>query len=105
MSDIIITRDFSIASFDIVPFNDRSVETRNARLAHALDSLDEDLPQHVDETIKDLLKYHINSMPTALGNKEFLVDENYVEYKNNLAAKRSLEKRLPKSKGRRFPPT
>jgi hypothetical protein len=32
---------------------------------------------------------------------ELLVNENYLEYKSNLAAKRALEKSLPKSKGRK----
>jgi hypothetical protein len=35
---------------------------------------------------------------------DFLVDEDYLEYKNNLTAKRSLEKKLPTSKGRTASP-
>lgn len=104
VSDLIITDNSSITSFDVVPFNDRSIEIRDVRLANALDSLDEDIPQDVDDSIEDLIKRHTNPQPTALGQMAFLVDEDYLEYKNNLAAKRASEKKLPKSKGQRSIP-
>jgi hypothetical protein len=98
--DLTFTEDFSIISSDFLPFNDRSMETRDARLASALYSLDEDLPQDIDESIKILLRVHANSTPSAFGHVEFLADDNYLEYKSTLAAKRALEKELPKCKSR-----
>lgn len=100
--DITDTKDNPpFGSSGIVPFNDRSMEARDARLANALYSLDEDLPQNIDDSIKNFLMAHLNSTPSGLGRMEFLVDENYLEYKSNLATKRALEKKLPRSKGRR----
>lgn len=78
--------------------SDRSLETRNARLASALLSLDEDIPTDADDSIKDLIKAHTPTFSP-------MFDENYQDYKAGLAAKRASEKKLPRSKGRRAGPT
>ena len=96
------TENLPTGSSDVIPFNDRSMEIRNARLANALDSLDEDLPENVDDSIKNLLRNYTDSKPSALSPMKFIVNDKYLDYKSNLAAKRALEKKLPKSKGRRF---
>jgi len=80
------------------PTIERSIETRNARLASSILSLDEDIPDDIDDSIKALVKPYLSSNPSALGAMEFLVDEDYLEYKANIAAKKASEKKLPKSK-------
>lgn len=97
VSDITSSEETNCGSTDAIPFNDRSVEVRDARLAASLQNLDEDVPLCVDDSIKSLLGVY--QVPRrALGPMTFLVDENYLEYKSNLAAK---QKKLRRSKGRK----
>ncbi|KAE8447446.1 hypothetical protein EG329_010719 [Mollisiaceae sp. DMI_Dod_QoI] len=79
-------------------FNYRTPEIRDSRMANSLLSLDEDIPQHVDESIKQLLTAHANTM-NALGPMEFIVSEDYLEYKQRIAARKATEKKLPRSRG------
>ncbi|KAG0651039.1 hypothetical protein D0Z07_2507 [Hyphodiscus hymeniophilus] len=96
VSDITSTEEFPRFS-DTVSFNERSMDIRNARLAQSLYNLDEDLPHGIDDSIKKLMKAHELPQLSALGPMEFLDNEDYLEYKSNLAAKRALEQPLPKS--------
>ncbi|KUJ22572.1 uncharacterized protein LY89DRAFT_762900 [Mollisia scopiformis] len=90
----------SITTISSDDFNDRSMDIRDARLANSILSLDEDIPEHIDASIKELLTTH-NNTTGALGYMEFIVTEEYLEYKHSIAAKKATEKKLPRSKGRR----
>ncbi len=79
----------------------RNAETRDARIANSLLSLDEDIPEHIDESIKELLKAHSNRID-ALGCMKVIVSEDYLAYKQRIAARKAVEKKLPRSKGGRF---
>jgi hypothetical protein len=79
-------------SIDFIDFNNRSPEARDARVANSILSLDEDIPEDIDDSIKQLLKNHI-AITTSL---EF--DDHYLEYKQQMATKRITEKKLPTSK-------
>jgi len=79
-------------SIDFIDFNNRSPEARDARVANSLLSLDEDIPEDLDDSIKQLLKYH-NAITTSLEH-----DDHYLEYKQQMATKRIAEKKLPISK-------
>lgn len=82
-------------------FNDRTAEVRDARLANAILCLDEDIPENLDNSIKELLQKHAsNTNASALGPMSFLVSEHYLEFKAQQAAKKATEKKLPRSKGR-----
>jgi hypothetical protein len=75
-----------------IDFNDRSPEARDARLANLLLSLDEDIPEEVDDTIKTLIK---NQTTTTMK-----FGDHFLEYKQQMATKRLTEKRLPTSAAR-----
>jgi hypothetical protein len=93
-----VTSASGISSPSIIDFHDRSLEARDARLANSILSLDEDIPQDIDDSIKELLKSYTD---IAIGPpKKILLDQHYWEYKQQIAAKRAGEKKLPKSKGR-----
>jgi hypothetical protein len=96
------TSDVSSASSalpaNLIDFNNRSPEARDARLANSIFSLDEDIPQDIDNSIKEILKNHTERI--IVSSLDFLDDKNYLEYKQQMAAKRIAEKNLPKSKGR-----
>jgi hypothetical protein len=79
-------------SIDFIDFNNRSREARDARLANSILSLDEDIPEDIDDSIKQLLKNHV-AITTSL---EF--DDHYLEYKQQVATKRIAEKKLLTSK-------
>jgi hypothetical protein len=79
-------------SIDLIDFNNRSLEARDARLANAILSLDEDIPEDIDDSIKQLLKNHV----AITTSSEF--DDHYLEYKQQMATKRIAEKKLPTSK-------
>lgn len=92
-----VTYESSVSSenpyhIDFIDSNNRSPEARNARLANLILSLDEDIPQDVDDSIKILLKNHTN---TAIK-----FGDHYLEYKQQMATKRFTEKKLPISKSR-----
>lgn len=82
-------------NYEIADFNDRSPETRDARLATLILALDEDIPENVDDSIKELIQKHTSATAGA-----FIVSEHYLEYKQQMAAKKATEKELPRSKGR-----
>jgi hypothetical protein len=75
-----------------IDFNDRSPEARDARLANLLLSLDEDIPEDVDDTVKTLIK---NQITTTMK-----FGDHYLEYKQQMATKRLTEKKLPTSAAR-----
>jgi hypothetical protein len=79
-------------NIDFTDFNNRSPEARDARVASSILSLDEDIPEDIDDSIKQLLKNHV-ALTTSL---EF--DDHYLEYKQQMATKRIAEKKLPTSK-------
>ncbi|KAK0126166.1 hypothetical protein ONS95_007784 [Cadophora gregata] len=92
--------DHSTSSNDTSDFNDRSIDVRDARLANAILCLDEDIPEGLDSSVKDLLQKHASSTnASALGPMSFLVSDHYLEFKAAQAAKKATEKKLPRSKG------
>jgi hypothetical protein len=58
--------------------------------------IQEDIPEDVDDSIKTLLQLSTSKLSAM----EFLVDEDYLDYKAGIAAKKATEKKLPRSKGR-----
>ncbi|KAG4440454.1 hypothetical protein IFR05_004048 [Cadophora sp. M221] len=98
------TSDFSDTTMteDITSnFNDRTAEVRDARMANAILCLDEDIPENLDDSIKELLQKHAsNTNASALGPMSFMVSEHYLEFNAQQAAKKATEKKLPRSKGR-----
>jgi hypothetical protein len=60
--------------------------------------LDEEHPQGFDESITELIQA---SPIDSWEDVAYLLDETYLEYKVNMAAKKAVEKKLPRSKGRR----
>ncbi|CZS91217.1 uncharacterized protein RAG0_01944 [Rhynchosporium agropyri] len=81
---------------DTTEFNDRTAEIRDARLANAILCLDEDIPEDLDDSIKDLLQKHTTDT-TSLGSMSFLVSEHYLDFKVQREAKKATEKKLPRS--------
>ncbi|TVY83987.1 hypothetical protein LSUE1_G001336, partial [Lachnellula suecica] len=89
----------STFNFEVTPFNDRSPETRNARMASALLALDEDVPMDVDDSIKDLLETNNDSTPSALGpTMDWIVSDNYLDLQEAMAEKKAATPKLPKSR-------
>ncbi len=96
-----ISEDPSTSSNDTADFHDRSANVRDARLANAILCLDEDIPEGIDESVKELIQKHAsNTNASALGPMSFLVSEHYLEFKAAQAAKKATEKKLPRSKDR-----
>ncbi|KAL5320691.1 hypothetical protein ACEPPN_011501 [Leptodophora sp. 'Broadleaf-Isolate-01'] len=96
-----ISEDTKMSDDTTSDFNDRTAEVRDARLANAILCLDEDIPENLDNSIKELLQKHAsNTNASALGPMSFLVSEHYLEFKAQQAAKKATEKKLPRSKGR-----
>lgn len=86
---------------EISEFNDRTAEVRDARLAHAILCVDKDIPENLDDSIKEHLQKHTSiDDASSLGPMSFLVSEHYMEFKELQAAKKATEKNLPRSKGR-----
>lgn len=99
-NDSATTSTTSTTISSVPDFNDRRLEVRDLRLANAILSLDEDIPENIDESIRGLLT--ASSVPNgALAHMEYLTSEHYQEYKQQLAAKKATEKKLPRSKGGR----
>jgi hypothetical protein len=88
----------STFSLETTPFNDRSPETRDARLANTLLALNEDIPMDADESIKAILENNTDTISSVLGAMEYLVDDNYLDYKEAMAEKKTTTSALPKSK-------
>lgn len=87
-------------AFTDIDFNDRCPEVKQARLASSILSLDEDIPEYIDQSIKKLLMQY-NNTTAALERLDFMVSqEEYLEYKQQMAAQRAREKKLPRSNGR-----
>ena len=76
-------------SFDITSFNDRSPETRDARMANSILALDEDIPMDVDDSIKTLLYNNTDTTSSTM---------DYLDYKETMAEKKATTPALPKSK-------
>jgi hypothetical protein len=87
-----VTSASSLSSSNFIDFNSRSPEARDARLANSILSLDDDIPEYIDDSIKTLLKIHITAIMKT--------DDHYLEYKQQMAAKRYNEKKFPTSKAR-----
>jgi hypothetical protein len=87
-----VTSASSLSSSNFIDFSNRRAEARDARLANSILSLDEDIPEDIDDSIKTLLKNHITTT--------MKVDDHYLEYKQQMATKRYNEKKLPTSKAR-----
>ncbi|TVY86619.1 hypothetical protein LAWI1_G007016 [Lachnellula willkommii] len=85
----------STFSFEMSPFNDRSLRTRDARMANAILALDEDVPMDVDASIKALWE---NNHGTTSSTMDYLTDDNYLDYKELAAEKKAATPALPKSK-------
>lgn len=85
----------STFSFEMSPFIDRSLKTRNARMANAILALDEDVPMDVDDSIKTLFENHKGTKSSSI---DYLTDDNYLDYKELAAAKKAATPALPKSK-------
>ncbi|PVH88470.1 hypothetical protein DL98DRAFT_628500, partial [Cadophora sp. DSE1049] len=95
-----ISENHSTSSDDAADFSDRSADVRDARLANAILCLDEDIPEGLDNSVKELLEKHASSTnASALGPMSFLVSKHYLEFKVVQAAKKATEKKLPRSKG------
>ena len=95
-----ISENPSTSSNDTADFNDRSADVRDARLANAILCLDEDIPEGIDKSVKELIQKHASNInASALGPMSFLVSEHYLDFKAAQAAKKATEKKLPRSKG------
>ncbi|KAL2064866.1 hypothetical protein VTL71DRAFT_4006 [Oculimacula yallundae] len=95
------TSEDTMMTDNTAEFNDRTSEVRDMRLANAIICLDEDIPEDLDDSIKELLHKHTSDTnANALGPMSFLVSEHYLAFKAQRDAKKANEKKLPRSKGR-----
>jgi len=66
--------------------------------ARAIMSLDEDIPEAVDINVRKVINEHIQSTTGSFGPMEFLVSEEYREYKEERAKESARVGKLPRSK-------
>lgn len=66
--------------------------------ARAIMSLDEDIPEAIDINVQKVINEYVQSTTGPLGAMEFLVSEEYREYKEERAKERAKLGKLPRSK-------